>query len=164
MVLRMARLTYDAGETSGNVPHQRSDFGNAHAYNGLWTSAKSTPCLPNNSDSSDTDSDSPLSPSDIFSTDDDLARAHSPHSLAGLQCRPCSRITSRRSVAPTISHESADESSQFVDCQTDQPVVSCPIWTPPALYRQLNRLPVENRLAIWRFPSVPSQSPLEEDE
>ncbi|VEL12124.1 unnamed protein product [Protopolystoma xenopodis] len=37
----MARLTadadYDAGEMSGIVPHPRSDFGNYHAYNGLWT-------------------------------------------------------------------------------------------------------------------------------
>ncbi|VEL43612.1 unnamed protein product [Protopolystoma xenopodis] len=37
----MARLTddadYDAGETPGNVPCLRSDFANAHAYNGLRT-------------------------------------------------------------------------------------------------------------------------------
>ncbi|VEL19557.1 unnamed protein product [Protopolystoma xenopodis] len=42
MVLRMARLTddagYDAGETSGNVPRPRSNSGNDDAYNGLRTS------------------------------------------------------------------------------------------------------------------------------
>ncbi|VEL39843.1 unnamed protein product [Protopolystoma xenopodis] len=42
MVLRMAKLTeaanYDVGETSGNVPRLRSDFGNDYAYNGLLTS------------------------------------------------------------------------------------------------------------------------------
>ncbi|VEL14299.1 unnamed protein product [Protopolystoma xenopodis] len=35
----MARLTddtdYHSRETSGNLPRQRSDFGNDHAYNGL---------------------------------------------------------------------------------------------------------------------------------
>ncbi|VEL19139.1 unnamed protein product [Protopolystoma xenopodis] len=35
----MARLTddadYDAGDTPGNVPRRRSDFGNYHAYNEL---------------------------------------------------------------------------------------------------------------------------------
>ncbi|VEL42906.1 unnamed protein product [Protopolystoma xenopodis] len=34
-MLRMARLTDDAGERSGNVPHPRSYSGNA--YNGLRT-------------------------------------------------------------------------------------------------------------------------------
>ncbi|VEL35991.1 unnamed protein product [Protopolystoma xenopodis] len=37
----MAKLTddadYDSGETSGNVPRIRSDFGKYHAYNGLRT-------------------------------------------------------------------------------------------------------------------------------
>ncbi|VEL18629.1 unnamed protein product [Protopolystoma xenopodis] len=33
----MATLTDDAGETSGNIPHPRSDFGNDRAYNGLRT-------------------------------------------------------------------------------------------------------------------------------
>ncbi|VEL39784.1 unnamed protein product [Protopolystoma xenopodis] len=33
----MAKLTDDAGETSGNVPHPQSDFGKDYAYNGLWT-------------------------------------------------------------------------------------------------------------------------------
>ncbi|VEL14777.1 unnamed protein product [Protopolystoma xenopodis] len=41
MVQRMARITddadYDAGETSGNVPRTRSDFGNDYAYNRLRT-------------------------------------------------------------------------------------------------------------------------------
>ncbi|VEL15470.1 unnamed protein product [Protopolystoma xenopodis] len=34
----MARLTDDAGETSGNVPRPRSEFGNDHAYN--WFRAR----------------------------------------------------------------------------------------------------------------------------
>ncbi|VEL40922.1 unnamed protein product [Protopolystoma xenopodis] len=38
MMLRMARLTDDAGEASGNVPRPQSDFANVHAYNGLPTS------------------------------------------------------------------------------------------------------------------------------
>ncbi|VEL29148.1 unnamed protein product [Protopolystoma xenopodis] len=37
MVLRLAILIDDAGETSGNVPRPRSDFGNDEAYNGLQT-------------------------------------------------------------------------------------------------------------------------------
>ncbi|VEL21546.1 unnamed protein product [Protopolystoma xenopodis] len=41
MVLRMAVLTndadYDAGETFGNVPPPRFNFGNDHADNGLRT-------------------------------------------------------------------------------------------------------------------------------
>ncbi|VEL38761.1 unnamed protein product [Protopolystoma xenopodis] len=40
-VLRMARFTndadYDAGGTSGYVPHPRSDTGDNQAYYGLWT-------------------------------------------------------------------------------------------------------------------------------
>ncbi|VEL14306.1 unnamed protein product [Protopolystoma xenopodis] len=35
MVLRMARLIDDAGETSGNVPHPWSSSGHDDAYNGL---------------------------------------------------------------------------------------------------------------------------------
>ncbi|VEL43619.1 unnamed protein product [Protopolystoma xenopodis] len=34
----MVKLTDHAGETSGNVPRPRSDFGNKYAYNGLRTS------------------------------------------------------------------------------------------------------------------------------
>ncbi|VEL41346.1 unnamed protein product, partial [Protopolystoma xenopodis] len=41
MLLRLVKHTddadYDAGETSGNVPRLRSDFGNDYAYNGLRT-------------------------------------------------------------------------------------------------------------------------------
>ncbi|VEL10874.1 unnamed protein product [Protopolystoma xenopodis] len=37
MVLQMARLTDDAGETSGKVPCPRLDFENDHVYNGLRT-------------------------------------------------------------------------------------------------------------------------------
>ncbi|VEL30156.1 unnamed protein product [Protopolystoma xenopodis] len=33
----MARLTDDAGETSGNVPRPRSDSGNNYAHNGIRT-------------------------------------------------------------------------------------------------------------------------------
>ncbi|VEL17836.1 unnamed protein product [Protopolystoma xenopodis] len=33
----MVRLTYDSGDTSGNAPRLRSDFGNDHAHNGFRT-------------------------------------------------------------------------------------------------------------------------------
>ncbi|VEL07029.1 unnamed protein product, partial [Protopolystoma xenopodis] len=35
MVLRVARITEDAGEASGSVPRPRSDYGNDHACIGL---------------------------------------------------------------------------------------------------------------------------------
>ncbi|VEL06924.1 unnamed protein product [Protopolystoma xenopodis] len=141
VVLSTARLTGDAGETSGNVPRSQSDFGNDHAHNGLQRSHFATKLSETPVHSATSDS------KQVLMLDAHVRRLSSPigndDSHKGLQATASDTETdhSDSSTSNTSSSSIGDNGTSTSTGETGDEAIPCPGGAGSAAARNRSHIP-----------------------